>query len=79
MEIKIIESLLELMEDMDVNSRHFALELGFNPNVVCNWLNGRNKPTLENVSVICKKCGVNADWLLFGIGPKRREVIEKDC
>lgn len=73
MEIKIIESLLELMEDMDLNSRQFAIELGFSPNGVCYWLNGRNRPTIENIAVICKKCGVNADWLLFGIGPKYRE------
>jgi len=53
--------LRQLQADMNVSE--FARFLGMKQQTLNNYMKGR-VPTVESVVTVCKKCGVDSDWLL---------------
>jgi hypothetical protein len=49
---------------------------GVTPKAARKWLVGDGYPEMETAIKICDKAGVNINWLLQGVGPKRGDKIE---
>lgn len=64
--MKISNRIKELRIRHNLTQQQFANELEINVALVAHWETERNNPKLENLTTICEKFGVTADWLLFG-------------
>lgn len=40
------------------------------------WLSGDGYPSMDNIVAICDWAGVNVNWLVQGVGPKRTDGID---
>lgn len=49
---------------------------GVTPKAARKWLIGEGYPETETVLRIAEKAGVNVNWLLQGVGPKRGDKVD---
>jgi hypothetical protein len=73
--------LAELCADLGIPAGHgqqAALGRMFNvtPKAARKWLVGDGYPEMETALKICDRAGVNINWLLQGVGPKRGDKVE---
>ncbi|NSW84786.1 MAG: helix-turn-helix domain-containing protein [Syntrophobacteraceae bacterium] len=48
----------------------FAEMFGIHKNTYTNYVKRKNAPDSKFITSVCQKFGVNANWLLMGVGPK---------
>lgn len=70
MEIK--ERIKKLRTSKALTQQEFADELGIKKVLIAHWETGRANPGLENLTTICNKYKITADWLLFGKEPEEK-------
>lgn len=58
------EILKDLLAELGLNQKQFAIKIGVDPAQVSEWLHGKNKPGYDSLKAICKACDVSADFLL---------------
>lgn len=49
---------------------------GVTPKAARKWLVGEGYPEMEMALRICERAGVNINWLLQGVGPKRGDKVD---
>lgn len=64
--MKISERIKEIRLKNNLTQQQFANELDVGVALVAHWETERNNPKLENLTTICEKFKITADWLLFG-------------
>ena len=69
---ELSKRILEVRTEADMTQAVFAGHLGVTRDVVVNVELGRVLPTVKFVKKLIKKFGLQADWVLFGTGPKRK-------
>lgn len=61
---KIAERVREVRTENKLSQKAFGEALSVSQDTVSLWENGRSLPSAEYITVICKKFGVSADYLL---------------
>ncbi len=68
------ERLVKLMDELQVNAKAFAEEVGIQPGTISNIMKERNKPSLEVMQrVLNRYSQVNPEWLICGTGSMWRQ------
>ncbi len=68
------ERLVKLMDELQVNAKSFAEEVGIQPGTISNIMKERNKPSLEVMQrVLNRYSQVNPEWLICGTGSMWRQ------
>ncbi len=68
------ERLVKLMDELQVNAKSFAEEVGIQPGTISNIMKERNKPSLEVLQrVLVRYSQVNPEWLICGTGSMWRQ------
>jgi len=67
MEIK--DRIKTIRASKSLTQQEFADDLGIKKVLIAHWETGRDNPGLENLTTICSKYNITADWLLFGKEP----------
>ncbi len=68
------ERLVKLMDELHVNAKVFADEVGIQPGTISNIMKERNKPSLEVMQrVLNRYSQVNPEWLICGTGSMWRQ------
>lgn len=62
------ERLKELRKALNLNQQEFANMIGINRGTLANYEVGRNEPIDAVITLICKTCNVNEEWLRNGSG-----------
>lgn len=57
-----------------ITQNDFAAAVGTTQAAVSQWLSGKKTPSRENVRAAAEALGVTAEWLEFGIGPRRAQA-----
>ena len=65
----IHERLKELLIELDMSQRQFALYLDIDGGHLSRILSGKRQPSSKTIYMIVNKFNVNKDWLENGIGP----------
>lgn len=59
--------LKEILESQSISASEFAKKINVQRSSISHILNGRNKPSLELVTKICKEYpNIDVKWLIFG-------------
>ena len=59
--------LKEVLRSQSINASEFAKKINVQRSSISHILNGRNKPSLEIVTKICKEFPeIDIEWLIFG-------------
>ena len=59
--------LKEILESQSISASEFAKKINVQRSSISHILNGRNKPSLEIVTKICKEFpNIDVKWLIFG-------------
>ena len=59
--------LKEILNNQSINASEFAKKINVQRSSISHILNGRNKPSLEIVTKICKKFPeIDVEWLILG-------------
>ena len=57
----------EIIKNQSINASEFAKKINVQRSSISHILNGRNKPSLEIVTKICKEFPeIDVEWLIFG-------------
>lgn len=72
-------SLRKLMEKSPatgnpVTPNELAKVLGTSTQTISYYINGKRKPVFDNIVTLCKFFDVSADYLLFGVDTKNRDM-----
>ncbi len=68
------ERLVKLMDELQINAKSFAEEVGIQPGTISNIMKERNKPSLEVMQrVLVRYSQVNPEWLICGTGSMWRQ------
>ena len=63
----ISSRLKEILNNQSINASEFAKRINVQRSSISHILNGRNKPSLEIVTKICKEFPeIDVEWLIFG-------------
>lgn len=72
--------LHEVCDDLDIPTHGRQTELArrfdLTPNAARKWLKGEGMPNLDVAIAIAGMAGVNVNWLLQGVGPKRVDYVD---
>ena len=69
----LLERIVECIGPRHGSKKELAEHLGIHPNVITNWLNGRNKSYRRYVNEIASFYGVSADYLLGTTDQKEKQ------
>lgn len=69
----LLERIVECIGPKHGAKKELADHLGIHPNVITNWLNGRNKSYRRYVNEIAAYYGVSADYLLGQTDQKEKQ------
>src|SRR5438094_80611 len=70
------ERIEKILESFSLSPSRFADDVGIQRSGISHILSGRNKPSLELIQkVLLKYPEINSDWLVQGIGPMKKEMI----
>ena len=59
--------LKKILKNQSINASEFAKKINVQRSSISHILNGRNKPSLEIVTKICKEFPeIDIEWLIFG-------------
>tara|TARA_B100000941_G_scaffold5693_1_gene3617 strand:- start:505 stop:831 length:327 start_codon:yes stop_codon:yes gene_type:complete len=59
--------LKEILKNQSINASEFAKKINVQRSSISHILNGRNRPSLEIVTKICKEFPeIDVEWLIFG-------------
>lgn len=64
MEVLIIQRINELLKSEGLNQSKLANGIGVNQSTVCNWLNGKKEPSIENLWKLADYFDVSVDYLI---------------
>lgn len=62
----IVMRIIEFLNKNRVTGVEVGKLLGLSKSPLTDWKNGKSKPTLEQVAIICENFAVSADFILFG-------------
>jgi len=62
----IVDRIISVMEEKSLSGVQLGVALGLKKSPVTDWRNGKSKPTLEQIIIICERYAISADYLLFG-------------
>lgn len=69
----LLERIIECIGPRHGAKKELAEHLGIHPNVITNWLNGRNKSYRRYVNEIAAFYGVSVDYLLGNADSKEKQ------
>ena len=69
----VLERIIECIGPRHGAKKELAEHLGIHPNVITNWLNGRNKSYRRYVNEIAAFYGVSVDYLLGNADSKEKQ------
>lgn len=69
----LLERIVECIGPKHGAKKELAEHLGIHPNVITNWLNGRNKSYRRYVNEIASFYGVSSDYLLGTTDQKEKQ------
>lgn len=69
----LLERIIECIGPRHGAKKELAEHLGIHPNVITNWLNGRNKSYRRYVNEIAAFYGVSVDYLLGNVDSKEKQ------
>nr|DAF48385.1 MAG TPA: Helix-turn-helix XRE-family like protein [Siphoviridae sp. ctWhl2] len=69
----LLERIIECIGPRHGAKKELAEHLGIHPNVITNWLNGRNKSYRRYVNEIADFYGVSVDYLLGNADSKEKQ------
>jgi transcriptional regulator with XRE-family HTH domain len=55
-----------------MSQAEFANKIGINPNTLRNYEQGQSLPNVATIAELANKLGISVEWLVLGIGKKRR-------
>lgn len=68
---RYLEGLNDLKNRYNVTKyNEIAPLLNLQPQSIYNYINGKNKPTVDACIKLCEVTGISADWLLLNKGTK---------
>ena len=71
--------LKEILNNQSINASEFAKKINVQRSSISQILNGRNKPSLEIVTKICKEFPeIDVEWLIFGKDKQNPSPISKE-
>ena len=72
------ERIKKLRKELKLTQQEFADELKISRGNIGSYEVGKGSPSDAVVSLICKTCNVNEEWLRFGAGDMFLELPEED-
>ena len=69
----LLERIIECIGPRHGAKKELAEHLGIHPNVITNWLNGRNKSYRRYVNEIAAFYGVSVDYILGNVDSKEKQ------
>lgn len=60
------------------NKSAFARAINITPSYAAQLYAGQRDPSDRTISDICRVCGIQEDWLRYGLEPKRTEKSEEE-
>lgn len=64
MKILIVDRIKHLMETEEISQYALAKKLGISQSTICNWLNGKKEPSIENLWKLADYFGETIDFLV---------------
>lgn len=64
MKIIVAERIKYLMDAEDISQYSLAKKLGISQSTICNWLNGKKEPSIENLWKLADYFGETIDFLV---------------
>ena len=74
----LLERIVECIGPKHGAKKELAEHLGIHPNVITNWLNGRNKSYRRYVNEIASFYGVSVNYLLGESDQKEKAALPKE-
>ena len=74
----LLERIIECIGPRHGAKKELAEHLGIHPNVITNWLNGRNKSYRRYVNEIAAFYGVSVDYLLGNADSKEKQPVKDE-
>ena len=74
----LLERIIECIGPRHGAKKELAEHLGIHPNVITNWLNGRNKSYRRYVNEIAAFYGVSVDYLLGNADSKEKQAVKDE-
>ena len=74
----LLERIIECIGPRHGAKKELAEHLGIHPNVITNWLNGRNKSYRRYVNEIAAFYGVSVDYLLGNADSNENQAVKDE-
>lgn len=62
------ERIKHLRKNMNMTQVEFGRYIGVSGATISTSESGKTTPDSQTIEIICMKCNVNRDWLVYGIG-----------
>lgn len=76
--MEIVQRIKEICDNRNINGVELGKILGLKQSPLTDWKNGKAKPTLEQISVICEYFSISSDYLLTGQEPLPKELTANE-
>lgn len=81
--IEIYERIKYILQKNNINDSELGKILGLKKSPMTDWKNGKSKPTLEQIILICEKFAISYKWLITGkednelLTQEEKEILEE--
>ena len=66
---EIVSRILVRLEELKIDQKTFAKEIGVSPVTITDWKTGKSKSYMKKINIISAALASPLGWLVFGEGP----------
>lgn len=69
---EIVSRILVRLEELKIDQKTFAKEIGVSPVTITDWKTGKSKSYMKKINIISAALASPLGWLVFGEGPSSK-------